>query len=499
MNESIKGNMYILAEMVLWSLFPIVSLLGLSGMASITSLFWVNLFATIFFLVLMFWRGKWKELGIKKVWYYTFGVVFFICVMLYGLYFIALPKTTPTNASIVALFEIVPTYFFFHIIRKEAFKKSHILGVLLAVIGTLIVLLPNTDGVHSGDWLILFAIFFPPIGNWFQQKARQIASAESILFLRHALSSVVFLVLIFAFGGSLQIEAFKEVFGWLLLNGVVIFGLSKVFWVEAIHRMSVTRALAITSVGPIFTAIFSWIILGQAPTITQLLAIPFLVASICILTNISIFNKKTKIKLILASNGAFLTEKGYFLLGIPFSKMRVGYVTTASKGSGSLECRQGKVMQEMGIHFETYDIGDKTFEDMQKFFADKNLIHVEGGDTCYLLNAVRKSGFKKILDDFFERGGVYLGTSAGSYIMGPSIETTFWKHPEKNRHGLTDLVGLEYVPFMFFAHYKPEMFEAIREKKNSSKYPVKILKDGQGIFVEGSEYTFIGEGEEVIL
>ena len=37
-------------------------------------------------------------------------------------------------------------------------------------------------------------------------------------------------------------------------------------------------------------------------------------------------------KLLLASNGGFLIEHGYALLGIPKSEMRIGYVTTASKG-----------------------------------------------------------------------------------------------------------------------------------------------------------------------
>jgi farnesyl-diphosphate farnesyltransferase len=52
MTEAQKGNMYIIAEVILWSLFPIVSLLGLTGVPSIVSLFWVNLFACIFFFVL---------------------------------------------------------------------------------------------------------------------------------------------------------------------------------------------------------------------------------------------------------------------------------------------------------------------------------------------------------------------------------------------------------------------------------------------------------------
>lgn len=291
MTEAQKGNIFILSETILWAFFPIVSMLGLTGIGGLVSLFWVNLFATIFYAVVMLFKNSWGDLKDTKVWIYTSGVVFFICVMLYGLYFVALPYTTPTNASIVVLFEIVPTYIFFHIIRKDPFKKIHLLGIVLVVIGAVVVLLPNSDGAHIGDWLILFAVFFPPLGNWFQQKARARASSESILFLRHILSTVVFAGLVYLLGDSLEFSEIKGIWGWLIINGFFVFGISKIFWVEAIHRMSVTRALAIASIGPAFTALFSWAILGHVPTITQIVAIPFLVAGVCILTNVKIFGK----------------------------------------------------------------------------------------------------------------------------------------------------------------------------------------------------------------
>lgn len=293
MTEAQKGNIYILGEMILWPLFPVVSTLGLAGMSGIVSLFWVNVVATLFYIIVMFARGSWSDLRNKKVWLYSLGIVFFICVMLYVPFFYALSYTTPTNAAIVALFEIVPTYIFFHVIRKDPFKKKHILGICFAVIGALIVLLPTASGVHLGDWIILGAVFFPPAGNYFQQKARHIASAESILFLRHLLSVVIFGALVYLFGDTLSLDLPKGTLGWLIINGIFIFGVSKMLWVEAVHRMSVTRALAIASISPAFTALFSWIILGQAPTLVQLISIPFLVAGVCILTNVR-FSKKNE-------------------------------------------------------------------------------------------------------------------------------------------------------------------------------------------------------------
>lgn len=285
MTEAKKGNIYIVSEMILWSLFPVLGILGFNGLPFVVSLFWVNLLATIFFFVLMSIRGKWAELKNLLVWKYTLGVVLFICVLFYGFYFYGLQSTVPANASIVALFEVVPTYIFFQMIRKEHFDSKHIIGIILGVIGVLIVLLPKSDGFRYGDLIILCATIFPPIGNFYQQKVRKIASAETILLLRHALTLPFLLLVMYIMGASVSFQAIKPVFGWILINGIVVFGISKILWVEGIHRMSVTRAIAISGLNPIFTVLFAWLLIHQLPTASQLFALPFLIVSILILTN----------------------------------------------------------------------------------------------------------------------------------------------------------------------------------------------------------------------
>ncbi|MCC6323422.1 DMT family transporter [Candidatus Nomurabacteria bacterium] len=285
MTEAQKGNIFIISGMILWSLFPIISLLGLKGIASIVALFWVNVFAMIFFFIIVIFRGRLWQLKNKKVWYYTFGSVISIHIFYYGLFFYALQKTTPANAAIVAMFEIVPSYIFFQVFHKEHFSKKHILGVILAVIGILIVLLPKAGKINPGDFIILIAVFFCPFGNWCTQQTRKIVSTESTIFLRH----LVALPFLFVFATIFQTPVIgydiTPVIWWLLLNGIVIFGISKIFWIEGIHRMTVTRALAINSINPIFTVLFAWLLLHQAPTYTQLLALPFLIVAILILTN----------------------------------------------------------------------------------------------------------------------------------------------------------------------------------------------------------------------
>lgn len=204
-------------------------------------------------------------------------------------------------------------------------------------------------------------------------------------------------------------------------------------------------------------------------------------------------------KLILASDIIFIVKYGYDLTGIPKDQMKIGYVTTAEKGGNWKEFFENvrAKMLEAGYKFEGFDIEGKTKEEIKNFFKDKNVVHLEGGSTFYLLRAIRETGFTSILEELIEEGRVFVGTSAGAYVMCPTIEVSDWN--EQDRFGITDFTGLNYVPFLLKVHYKDEQEELVREKMKSLKYPLRILRDGQGILVEDGKYTFVGDGEEIKL
>lgn len=205
-------------------------------------------------------------------------------------------------------------------------------------------------------------------------------------------------------------------------------------------------------------------------------------------------------KIILASDLSSLLKYGYDLTGISKSEMKIGYVTTASKVARDKTFfeKVKNSMRENAISFEEIDIEGKSIDELFNFFKDKNVIHVEGGNTFYLLKAIRESSFAEVLKELLSKGKIYIGTSAGAYIMCPTIEVANWNETGRDRFGLTDFAALNYVPFVLKVHYKDEAEKLIKEKMKNLKYPLRILRDGQGILVEDDKYTFFG-GEEIIL
>ena len=206
-------------------------------------------------------------------------------------------------------------------------------------------------------------------------------------------------------------------------------------------------------------------------------------------------------KIILASDESFLLRYGYALTGIPKDEMRIGYVTTAAKGSRDQTFFENvkDQIRENGYSFQEIDIESVSETEMRSFFKDKNVIHVEGGNTFYLLRAIRNSKFAGVLRDELDAGKVYIGTSAGAYVMCPTIEVADWDKSGRDRFGVIDFTALGYVPFLLKAHYKDAAEAEVREKMKALRYPLRLMRDGQGILVEDGKYTFLGDGEEMVL
>ncbi|OGY50543.1 MAG: hypothetical protein A2951_02075 [Candidatus Buchananbacteria bacterium RIFCSPLOWO2_01_FULL_56_15] len=205
--------------------------------------------------------------------------------------------------------------------------------------------------------------------------------------------------------------------------------------------------------------------------------------------------------LLLSSSGSTIFKFLPSIINKPITQLKLAWITTASKGVDDVSYleRHKQKMIELGWNFTEVDIEGKTVETLRNLLKDKDIIHVEGGNTFYLLKAVKESGFDKVIKERIAGGVVYVGSSAGSYIMCPTIEMSTWKPDAKPRYGLTDLTGLNQVPFLLFVHYDPKYKKLLKQAIKKTKYPVKILTDDQALLVKNGKAELIGEGSEIKL
>lgn len=78
--------------------------------------------------------------------------------------------------------------------------------------------------------------------------------------------------------------------------------------------------------------------------------------------------------------------------------LRLAFIYTAAEHEGVKEewlNEDRKSLVESGFKVFDYTITDKSAKDFKKDLGDTDVIHVNGGNTFYLLLQARKSGFDK--------------------------------------------------------------------------------------------------------
>ncbi|MDP3043688.1 MAG: Type 1 glutamine amidotransferase-like domain-containing protein [bacterium] len=206
--------------------------------------------------------------------------------------------------------------------------------------------------------------------------------------------------------------------------------------------------------------------------------------------------------LILTSSGQFITANNVDdFLPKKITDCKIAYIITASKkvsDTGYID-RHRQKMDELNFSYDEIDIAGMNENELKKALDGHDIIMVEGGNTFYLLKAIRESGFENVAKDLIERGVVYIGSSAGSYVACPSIIVSTYAKKQKDRCGVTDLTAMNLVPFLIKAHYTPDMLPDLKDIKKNIEYPLHVLNDQQALLIRNGEVQLLGGGDEIIL
>ena len=275
-----------LFEAILWGLFPIVTIISLNSLHPLYSASFTFFVSSLFFLGMIAFSNKWKNFFDLESLKYVLIATLFIGILFYGLTFYGYQFTTAGNGSLVSLMEVFFTFFILSVIMKvEPISFRSIIGALTMVVGAGMILFQGSLHVNKGTLIIMLATIFPPIGNYYMQKARKKVSSYFILFIRNIFSGIFLLILALLF---VDMPSFSDVqisIPILLINGIILFGISKILWIEGIHRIPITRAISLNTSVPAFTLIFAFFILKEIPNLWQLTGLIPLVTGAWLILN----------------------------------------------------------------------------------------------------------------------------------------------------------------------------------------------------------------------
>lgn len=283
-NKERKGELIVFLNAIIWGFFPIFIIQAFQTVGPHVVLAWNSFFAMIFFAFLITFQKRWYQVFDRAVWKDMLYVALFLGILLYAFYYSGLQYTNAGNASLIAQTEIFFSYLFFHVWQKDTLSRLHALGAMLMVIGAAIVLLPNYQELRIGDFLILVAMACAPAGNYFSMHARKKVSSEAVLFVRLFVSTPFLFFLAFLFGQMTLSGTVMSSLPYLAILGILFFGIEKILWLEGIHRISVTKANAISCITPPITLFAVWVLHNQVPTTFQLTSIFPLAAGLILLS-----------------------------------------------------------------------------------------------------------------------------------------------------------------------------------------------------------------------
>ncbi len=204
-------------------------------------------------------------------------------------------------------------------------------------------------------------------------------------------------------------------------------------------------------------------------------------------------------KLFLTSQASLTIDKLIPLLDKDPRELNVLFITTAANpylDKPWMEADRKKLV-ELGFRVVDLDLNGKTKSELSNILNDVNIVFVAGGNTFYLLEKARESGFDILIKKLVDHGVWYVGSSAGSVIAGPDIEPVAIFDDPKQAN-LKTTKGFSLVNFVVLPHFGKPKYGANHKnimKQFGSTYTLVPLKDTQALFIHDEQYQFIDSAD----
>lgn len=177
-----------------------------------------------------------------------------------------------------------------------------------------------------------------------------------------------------------------------------------------------------------------------------------------------------------------------------FGGKKIAYIPTAANADGGWgSWRSGgswNLVQNINAKIKLIQLEEQHTSSVVNEIMGSDIIWFAGGMPGYLMYWVRRCHLDEHLKEILDNGTVYVGSSAGSMIVGKSLEVSSWDFVDEER-GSENIKPIGLVDFDIFPHYEESLLPKITENYKGNK--LYLLKNGEEIIVENAKIEVIGE------
>ena len=173
-----------------------------------------------------------------------------------------------------------------------------------------------------------------------------------------------------------------------------------------------------------------------------------------------------------------------------FNGKAVSFIPTAANmGEANIGVIINKMLLKgLGANVEILNISQLTADEIELRLNNSDCIFVNGGNTFYLLQELKRTGADKMIKAQIEKGKLYIGESAGAVIASPDIEYIQFMDDKGKAPLLKDYSSLGITDFYILPHCESRFFKKSVSKiieEYDNKIELKKINNRQAILLDG--------------
>lgn len=158
-------------------------------------------------------------------------------------------------------------------------------------------------------------------------------------------------------------------------------------------------------------------------------------------------------------------------------------------------CR--REVERRGYVLTDVTAGECTVDEFARVLDSVDALYVAGGNTFSLLAGLRRHGAADVLVERVRHGLPYIGCSAGSAVVGPSIEPVALLDDPSDAPDLDGYTGLGLTESTVISHTDGQLPPYPRElieqtvRIYGANFPLTLIADDEALLVEGDEVRLV--------